>query len=146
SPARSTTFDAWVAPPLFVVGARHGARPVLFYKIPMSLQRTRSRHTHEKKSIPGLEESPKDPDISKGWTSVSERKIRVGLVGYGLCEFAAAFGFQDHPNVEVVAVSDLFPDRCAGLAILQDRKPWIDIALALDMTVPGIIAHQSALK
>ena len=28
----------------------------------------------------------------------------------------AAFGFQDHPNVEVVAVSDLIPDRCAGLA------------------------------
>src|SRR6185369_16720560 len=24
--------------------------------------------------------------------------------------------FQDHPNVEVVAVSDLFPDRCANLA------------------------------
>jgi predicted dehydrogenase len=47
---------------------------------------------------------------------VSDRKIRVGLVGYGVCKFAAAFGFQDHPNVEVVAVSDLIPDRCAGLA------------------------------
>ena len=34
---------------------------------------------------------------------------------YGLCRFGAAFSFQDHPNVEVVAVSDLFPDRCAGL-------------------------------
>jgi predicted dehydrogenase len=33
-----------------------------------------------------------------------------------VCRFGAAFGFQDHPNVEVVAVSDLFPDRCAGLA------------------------------
>jgi predicted dehydrogenase len=40
----------------------------------------------------------------------------VGLVGYGVCKFAAAFSFQDHPNVEVVAVSDLFPDRCAELA------------------------------
>ncbi len=43
-------------------------------------------------------------------------KIRVGLVGYGLCKFSAAFEFQNHPNVEVVAVSDLFPDRCAALA------------------------------
>jgi hypothetical protein len=37
-------------------------------------------------------------------------------VGYGFCKFGAAFGFQDHPNVEVVAVSDLFPDRRDGLA------------------------------
>ena len=40
-----------------------------------------------------------------------EGPIRVGIVGYGACRFGAAFGFQDHPNVEVVAVSDLFPDR-----------------------------------
>ena len=40
----------------------------------------------------------------------------MGIVGYGVCQFGAAFGFQDHPNVEVVAVSDLIPDRCAGLA------------------------------
>lgn len=31
-------------------------------------------------------------------------------------------------------------------AILRDRKPWVDVALALNMTVPGIVAHQSALK
>jgi hypothetical protein len=31
-------------------------------------------------------------------------------------------------------------------AILEDRKPLVDIALALSMTVPGIVAHQSALK
>jgi predicted dehydrogenase len=40
----------------------------------------------------------------------------VGIVGYGTCRFGAAFGFQNHPNVDVVAVSDLFPDRCAALA------------------------------
>ena len=66
--------------------------------------------------IQGFEEAPNDPDASKGWVPVSDRKIRVGLVGYGLCKFSAAFGFQDHPNVEVVAVSDLLPDRCARLA------------------------------
>ena len=40
----------------------------------------------------------------------------MGIVGYGVCKFGAAFSFQDHPNVEVVAVSDLIPDRCTGLA------------------------------
>ena len=40
----------------------------------------------------------------------------MGLVGYGVCKFGAAFGFEKHPNVEVVAVSDLIPENCAGLA------------------------------
>ena len=31
-------------------------------------------------------------------------------------------------------------------AILQDRLPLVDIAQALNMTVAGIVAHQSALK
>jgi hypothetical protein len=31
-------------------------------------------------------------------------------------------------------------------AILQDRKPLVDVAMALNMTVSGIVAHQSALK
>jgi len=40
----------------------------------------------------------------------------VGIAGYGVCSFGAAFHFQDHPNVTVAAVADLDPDRCAGLA------------------------------
>src|SRR5262245_44994948 len=70
----------------------------------------------QQKAIPGLEKAAQDPNASKSWKPVSDRKIRVGVVGYGLCQFGAAFGFQDHPNVQVVAVSDLFPDRCANLA------------------------------
>lgn len=66
--------------------------------------------------IQGFEESPTDPTATKTWKPISDRKIRVGIVGYGVCRFGAAFSFQDHPNVEVVAVSDLFPDRCAALA------------------------------
>jgi hypothetical protein len=31
-------------------------------------------------------------------------------------------------------------------AILQDRPPLIDIVMALNLTVSGIVAHQSALK
>ncbi len=52
---------------------------------------------------------------AKTWEPVSDRKVRVGIVGYGVCKFGAQFGFQDHPNVEVVAVSDLIPDRRNGL-------------------------------
>jgi predicted dehydrogenase len=66
--------------------------------------------------IQGFEESATKSSDSEGWQPVSDRKVRVGIVGYGACRFGAAFGFQDHPNVEVVAVSDLIPDRCAGLA------------------------------
>ena len=47
----------------------------------------------------------------KEWKPVSSRKVRVGIVGYGVCRFGAAFGFQDHPNVDVVAVSDLIAER-----------------------------------
>ncbi|MEI2726948.1 MAG: Gfo/Idh/MocA family oxidoreductase [Verrucomicrobiota bacterium] len=70
----------------------------------------------EEKLIQGFERAAENPNASAGWKPVSDRKIRVGLVGYGVCKFGAAFGFQDHPNVEVVAVSDLLPDRCAELA------------------------------
>lgn len=70
----------------------------------------------QKQAIQGFEPAATGADASKGWVPVSDRKIRVGIVGYGVCKFGAMFGFQDHPNVEVVAVSDLFPDRCAGLA------------------------------
>jgi hypothetical protein len=31
-------------------------------------------------------------------------------------------------------------------AILQDREPLVNIAWALNLTVAGIVAHQSALK
>ncbi|MFZ5829354.1 MAG: Gfo/Idh/MocA family protein [Planctomycetota bacterium] len=57
-----------------------------------------------------------EPSPKKQWQPTTDRKVRVGIVGYGACSFGAAFGFQDHPNVEVVAVSDLFSDRRAALA------------------------------
>jgi len=64
----------------------------------------------------GFEDTQSTTNRSKTWQPISDRKIRMGIVGYGVCKFGAAFGFQDHPNVEVAAVSDLFPDRCAELA------------------------------
>lgn len=68
------------------------------------------------KPIQGFEDTKSNTENSKPWTPVSDRKIRVGIVGYGVCKFGAAFEFQNHPNVEVVAVSDLIPERCQELA------------------------------
>ena len=153
----------------------------------------------------------------QAWKPASGRKIRVGIVGYGVCQFGAAFGFQDHSNVEVDPFTDeisLFQTGEGGTfrmcrtrsihdlisetgrvfgergwmdetgyhgaekelpdtarppippqvpegghggshgrlthefitAILADREPLVNIYEALAMTVPGIIAHQSALK
>ncbi|MFH1269423.1 MAG: Gfo/Idh/MocA family oxidoreductase [Planctomycetota bacterium] len=70
----------------------------------------------EAPKIQGFEEEKADEQTAKQWKPVSDRKIRVGIVGYGVCKFGAAFSLQHHPNAEVVAVSDLFPDRCQALA------------------------------
>jgi predicted dehydrogenase len=70
----------------------------------------------EQQKIQGFEDQQRTDNPSKAWQPVSDRKIRMGIVGFGLCQFGAAFSLQDHPNVEVVAVSDLFPDRCQALA------------------------------
>ncbi len=79
----------------------------------------------QEKTIQGFEKAPDDPNASRDWKPVSDRKIRVGLVGYGVCKFAAAFSFQDHPNVEIVAVSDLAPDRCSALAqVVKCQKTY----------------------
>jgi predicted dehydrogenase len=70
----------------------------------------------EAPKIQGFEETSNSVDPYKGWEPVSDRKIKVGIVGYGRSKFGAQFGFQNHPNVDIVAVSDLIPDRCADLA------------------------------
>ena len=66
-------------------------------------------------SLPMGMVSAREQQERKQWEPVSERKVRVGIIGYGVCRFGAAFGFQDHPNVEIVAVSDLIPERRQGL-------------------------------
>ena len=75
-----------------------------------------AQSAHGAQAIAGFDQTKTDVDTTKAWQPFSDRKIRVGLVGYGVCEFSAKFDFQHHPNVEVVAVSDLFPDRCEALA------------------------------
>ena len=70
----------------------------------------------EQPKIQGFEENEVRDERTRKWEPVSDRKIRMGIVGYGVCKFGPQFSLQHHPNVEVVAVSDLFPDRCRALA------------------------------
>ncbi len=70
----------------------------------------------EKKPIQGFDDTASNTDTEKKWAPVSDRKIRVGIAGFGFCQFGAAFFFQDHPNVKITAVTDLIPERCEGLA------------------------------
>ena len=66
--------------------------------------------------IQGFEQEVANQEASGKWNPVSDRKIRVGIAGYGVCGFGAKFHFQDHPNVTVAAVADMDPDKCADLA------------------------------
>ncbi|MBM4032970.1 MAG: Gfo/Idh/MocA family oxidoreductase [Planctomycetes bacterium] len=67
-------------------------------------------------AIKGFDQTQTDADKSKSWKPFSDRKIRMGIVGHGVCQFGLQFSLQTHPNVELIAVSDLFPDRCADMA------------------------------
>ncbi len=83
---------------------------------------TTAQAAESKKKIAGFEQTDAGKLQGQPWKPVSDRKIKVGIAGYGVCQFGAAFGFQNHPNVEVVAATDLFPDRCAKLAKVVGAK------------------------
>ena len=82
----------------------------------------------------------------KVWKPVSDRKIRVGIVGNGVCKFGPSFGFQDHPNVTVAAVSDLFPDRCAEMAkVCRCEKTYPSLEeLVKDDTIEAVFVATDA--
>jgi len=68
------------------------------------------------RDIRGFDQTGTDVDATQVWKAFSDRKVRVGIVGHGVCKFGLQFSLQHHPNVELIAVSDLFPDRCAEMA------------------------------
>lgn len=88
---------------------------------------------------------PKD-EPAKPWTPISDRKVKVGLVGYGYSKFGAAFGFQNHPNVDVVAVSDIIPERCAELAkVTNCKKTYPSLEeLVKDKTIEAVFVATDA--
>ncbi|MGL4944406.1 MAG: Gfo/Idh/MocA family protein [Thermoguttaceae bacterium] len=96
--------------------------------------------------IAGFDDTKTDIDTNQVWKPVSDRKIKMGLVGFGLCQFSAAFGLQDHPNVEVVAVSDLIPERCAALSqAVKCPKTYPSLeAMVKDDTIEAIFVATDA--
>ena len=52
------------------------------------------------------------------WQPFSDRKVRVGIAGEGVCQFGSQFSYQGHPNAEVVACAELDPEK---LKLLQGR-------------------------
>lgn len=97
-------------------------------------------------AIQGFDELSDVKDPYKGWVSYSDRKIKVGLVGYGVCKFGTGFGFQNHPNVEVVAVSDLIPERCAEMAkVARCSKTYPSLEeLVKDKTIEAVFVATDA--
>lgn len=68
-----------------------------------------------KPDIQGFEETDSGASATAVWRPFSDRKVRVAIVGEGICSFGSQFGYQQHPNAEVVAVSDLDPELCLRL-------------------------------
>jgi len=66
----------------------------------------------------GFDEVAEAGDGAAPWVPYSDRKVRVGIAGEGVCSFGSKFGYQSHPNSEVVACADVQPDR---LKLLQER-------------------------
>jgi len=100
----------------------------------------------EKPPIQGFEEEKAGEKKASQWEPVSDRKIRMGIVGYGVCRFGASFSLQHHPNVELVAVSDLFPDRCQALAkVCKCEKTYPSLeAMVKDDTIEAIFVATDA--
>ena len=72
----------------------------------------------KKDEMQGFEERDAGKLADVKWTPFSDRKVRVGIAGEGVCSFGSQFAYQFHPNAEVVAVTDLDPARCK---LLQER-------------------------
>ncbi|HSO87528.1 MAG TPA: Gfo/Idh/MocA family oxidoreductase [Draconibacterium sp.] len=96
--------------------------------------------------IQGFEDQSNEINPYEGWVAFSDRKIKMGLVGHGVCKFGAAFGFQNHPNVEVVAVSDLIPERCEVMAkVCNCSKTYPSLAeLVKDKTIEAVFVATDA--
>lgn len=105
------------------------------------------QETRKEEVIAGFDQTETQIDGESVWKPVSERKIKMGLVGYGLCRFATEFGLQNHPNVEVVAVSDLIPERCAALskaAKCEKTYPSLEDMLSRDKGIEAVFLATDA--
>ena len=71
--------------------------------------------------IDGFDENVGLPTIGH-WQPFSDKKVRIGIAGNGVCSFGKVFIFQTHPNAEVVAVAEIDPERRADLQAATKAK------------------------
>ena len=105
----------------FIQGLGAGAAALGVFSMTHSLNADDLPRDGDGNVIPGFGEddqhTKREIKANSGkWVKKSDRKIRVGIAGQGLCSFGGCFFYQNHPNVEVVAASDLDPARCNNLA------------------------------
>ena len=77
---------------------------------------------------------------SKGFLGLNEAKEIVSKLNLKKPQLAPGMSAGGHGGSHGYLGSDFVE------AILLNRRPRVDIICALNMTVPGVIAHQSALK
>ena len=96
--------------------------------------------------IAGFDETQTTFDETRPWEKYTDRKVRVALVGYGVCQFSVQFSLQNHPNAEVVAVSDLVPERCDQLSqVARCEKKYPSLAeLLKDDSVEAVFLATDA--
>jgi len=69
----------------------------------------------KKEVIQGFDERDAGKLSAAPYVPFSDKKVRVGIAGEGFCNFGSAFAYQQHPNCEVVACTDLDPAKCKKL-------------------------------
>ena len=52
----------------------------------------------ETKVIPGFDQTETDVDTTQVWRPFSDRKVRVGIVGHGVCKFGLKFDTPTSPQ------------------------------------------------
>ena len=70
------------------------------------------------KVMMGFDETDVGALAPEPWRPFSDRKVRMGIAGEGVCQFGSQFGYQNHPNSTVVACAELDPKK---RALLQER-------------------------
>lgn len=130
----------------FLQTSAAGVAALAFSQFGCSSKTNQNQQKSDTSVIQGFDELSEAVDPYKGWVPFSDRKIKVGLVGYGVCKFGTHFGFQDHPNVEVVAVSDLIPERCAEMAkVAKCSKTYPSLEeLVKDKTIEAVFVATDA--
>ena len=63
------------------------------------------------KDIVGFDETDPGRLQDKPWEPVSDRMLRVGIAGHGICQFGAAFGVDLNRKADITLLGDQASDH-----------------------------------